>query len=266
VELAAVNEDLEKITAIAMGIASRLSIVEPKLYEKIYIDAVREYTKNDTYTDEDKILEYADKLNEQANNIVTAVDSKEYEKIKNYRDKIVALRSENEELMKVTYSDELTGALSRRWLLTKKLRVGRFLSNGFLVLIDMNGFKLVNDKYGHIVGDRVLKLFVESMQNQIIAKEYPCEIVRFGGDEFLILVDEKSDFGKVQIEKFLDTLKESLANKILVKAANERISIDFAYGIEEYKIDDMFPQVIEVADKAMYISKEAGRKNKNMLR
>jgi diguanylate cyclase (GGDEF)-like protein len=254
------HEDLEKITAIAMGNASKLPIVEPKVYEKIYIDAVREFTKNDAYTDEDKIIEFADKLREQADNIVNAVDAKEYEKIEDYRNKIVTLKTENEELIKIAYTDELTGAYSRRWLFSKKTESGRFLESGFLVVIDMNGFKTINDKYGHNVGDKILKLFVDAMEKQALLKERPCEIVRFGGDEFLILVGEKSDFGKSEIEKCLITLKESLANKILIKAANERISIDFAFGIEHYRINDEFGQIMEIADKSMYTSKAASKR------
>jgi len=252
-------EDLEKITAIAMENASKLTVVEPKLYEKIYIDAVKEFTKNDAYTDEEKITEFADKLHEQATNIVNAVNAKEYEKIESYRNKIVALKSENEELMKLAYMDELTGAYSRRWLFTKKIRNGKFIDGGFLVVIDMNGFKLINDKYGHIVGDKILQLFAEAMQNQAAAKQRPCDIVRYGGDEFLILVGESNDFKKAEIEKCLATLKESLVNKILIKATNERISIDFAYGVGQYKIGDDFNKIAETTDKIMYAAKASSK-------
>jgi diguanylate cyclase (GGDEF)-like protein len=252
-------KNLEKITQIALENASKLPVVEPKVYEKIFIDAVKEYTKSDAYTDEDKIIDFADKLHEQADNIVNAVDAKEYDKVENFRNKIVTLKSENEELMKIAYSDELTGARSRRWLFSKKLSVGAFINNGFLVVIDMNGFKLINDKYGHNIGDSILRLFVEAMQNQATTRQLPCEIIRFGGDEFLIIVDEKDDFGKIEIQKCLNTLKESLANKILIKSTNDRISIDFAFGIESFKINDKFPDIMGVADKSMYEAKEASK-------
>ncbi len=255
------HRDLEQITAIAMENAKKLPVVEPKIYERLYIDAVKAHTKNDAYTDEDKILEFADKLTKQADNIVNAVNAKEYEKIEEYRNVIVSLKSENDELMKIAYTDELTGAYSRRWLFTKKIAENRFLDNGYLVVIDMNGFKIINDKYGHNVGDAILKLFVESIQKKALTANLPCEIARFGGDEFLILIDEKSKLTDGGVEECLISLKASLVNKLLIKSTDERISIDFSFGFSKYQIGDDFRTIMEITDQKMYADKKSSKEN-----
>jgi|GEM_PF-2767572 len=249
-------KDLEKVTALAMSRAGSFPIVEPQLYEKIFNDILEEQIGSPVYIDEESIMKLSNELHEQADNIVNAVDAKEYEKISDYRDAIAALKQENEKLLKMAYTDELTGAYSRRWLFGKKLINGLFAENGYLVVVDMNGFKQLNDKHGHNVGDSILKIFVEAMQNKAIAKNIPCSVTRFGGDEFIVLIDEKNDLMDAEIVNCLSTLKDSLVNKILIKASGERISIDFSFGFTNYFTDDDFREILEIADHKMLASKK----------
>ena len=246
---------LEQITEQTKKLIDKIPIVEPKLYEKIFNDAVEEYEGSVFYINEESVLDLSNKLHEQADNIVNAVDTEEYEKIADYRNAIVALKEENEKLLKIAYKDELTGAYGRRWLFAKKVKDGRFIDNGYLVLIDMNKFKQLNDKYGHNVGDSILKLFVEALQNKASIKNRACDIVRFGGDEFLIIIGESNDFKDAEIEECLLSLKKTLVNKIQIKATGERISIDFSFGIANYLANYEFRNILEIADKKMFASK-----------
>ncbi len=249
------HKDLESITKTAMAKASKMPIVEPKVYEQLFMNAAREHTIEYVCSDDEKIVDFADKLHEQADNIVNAVDMKQYEKIEEYRNKIVTLKNENEELVKIAYTDELTGASSRRWLFSKKIVDEHFLDSGHLAVVDMNAFKLVNDHYGHNVGDAILKFFVESLQRKVIKENRDCSVVRFGGDEFLVLFSAKDNLDDKDVERFFVSLKESLINKIQIKSSGERISVDFSYGYTRYTASSDFREVMEEADKRMYATK-----------
>lgn len=109
----------------------------------------------------------------------------------------------------------------------------------------MNDLKVVNDNYGHIVGDQYIKAFSDRLRG--IADDSDI-VARYGGDEFVGVF-----FNKTQEE--LKNIFEDLIKRLRKNPVNEKINIflRFSYGIAEYPKDgETYSQLISVADKKMY--------------
>ena len=173
-----------------------------------------------------------------------------------------SLRSANEEIRLLSIKDPLTGCFNRSYLnerfpqeLTRARRYRRPLS---LIICDIDHFKNINDKYGHQAGDEVLKEFAARIMSSI--RDQVDWIVRYGGEEFLIILPE-TDAGGTQI------LAERLRRKITEKTINagrQPISVTASFGSTCLQSDsqaELYTQesIIRTADALMYEAKESGR-------
>jgi diguanylate cyclase (GGDEF)-like protein len=125
--------------------------------------------------------------------------------------------------------------------------------------IDIDGFKQVNDTYGHYIGDKLLILLAEKMT--ILLRESDT-VSRVGGDEFIALfVDIQNE---ASITHFLNRLIETLAEPISID--NFPINISASIGVTFYPQKDKLEteQIIRQADQAMYRAKMSG-KNQYMI-
>lgn len=161
------------------------------------------------------------------------------------KEKINFLDKSNEKHKRDSHYDELTGAYSRlylkQWLNDKKNKKLKYA----MVFIDMNDFKDINDKYGHKKGDQVLKEIVSIFNNEIRKNDF---IVRFGGDEFIILLQGVS---KPTASKIIGRINEKIKSSIILD-----IKVSFSYGIGELENVDEFYQLLEEIDREMYEMKE----------
>lgn len=113
-----------------------------------------------------------------------------------------------------------------------------------LVYLDVDNFKEINDKYGHIKGDEVLKHIGQSMRKSIREVDIPC---RYGGDEFcLILPDCNIDSAKI------------ICEKLIKEFSNKYPDLSFSMGIAETGPDEFIDgeQIIKFADQKMYLAKK----------
>jgi len=158
--------------------------------------------------------------------------------------------------------DELTGTYNRKHfnqtikqLVADFKRTERTFS---LALIDLDYFKKVNDTYGHLVGDEVLKSFAEIVQNSIRIEDTFC---RYGGEEFaLFLPNTMAMSAKLVIER----IREHLSSKQF-HAKGETFHVTFSCGITEITNPELeADKLIEEADQALYVSKYAGRNQTNL--
>ncbi len=159
-------------------------------------------------------------------------------------------------LQQVAARDSLTGADSRRAFLEKldaeMLRV-RQGARSSLLLIDIDHFKSVNDRYGHNAGDRVLTGFVERLVAGLRGVD---SIGRLGGEEFaILLVDCDIDRATILCEK----LRARLVRPIELNDRGEAIGITFSAGLVELDGDSTRSAMLEAADKALYRAKHSGR-------
>jgi diguanylate cyclase (GGDEF)-like protein len=159
-----------------------------------------------------------------------------------------------EEVQRLAMTDALTGLYNRRKLdetleleLERVRRYGRSLST---IMIDLDNLKYINDAYGHQAGDEILKRVADVIQSQVRRIDIP---VRYGGDEFLILLPEA-------------TLKEAtiLAERIAARCQDLAIGdyfASFSLGVVEWgpgisSTEDLLYE----ADQALYEAKQAGGK------
>lgn len=157
--------------------------------------------------------------------------------------------NEYERLRLMAYTDELTGVPNFRCFheRMKQLLEGRDAALHFGVLfIDIDHFKALNDRYGHVVGDKLLKACVYKLMKNI----YPDgEVFRKSGDEFLIIVQQPA-----QIEGLIERLYAAFMQQVYVDG--EGIPMQVSIGASLYPIDGQDTEsLIHTADAAMYQAK-----------
>jgi len=174
----------------------------------------------------------------------------ENKKRKSLEEKLLKLRKEN-------YQDELTNISNRKYL---ENILNEFLLNKNIdkqkiafCFLDIDDFKYINDNYGHLIGDKVLKMTAKTLEKNIRPSD---KVFRWGGDEFaLILFDIENN---QQLNKILSRIK-SLLNNSFINYNDEKINITMSFGSTIIKVDDSIESLVKRADKNMYESKKKGK-------
>jgi diguanylate cyclase (GGDEF)-like protein len=127
-----------------------------------------------------------------------------------------------------------------------------------LALVDIDHFKLVNDTYGHLVGDRVLRALAEALTGQ--SRDYD-RAGRFGGEEFVLLLAQTDEHDACKIAERLRGHIASLAIPVDDRPDAPTLKVTISIGVtalgrgESYELTDL----LAAADSAMYAAKQAGR-------
>jgi len=163
------------------------------------------------------------------------------------------LRKQEKMLKKLASEDYLTGTGNRRALSRELDSLYKFLKNhdntASIILLDLDHFKKVNDKHGHIKGDEVLIRLAEILKCFFQGKE---KIFRYGGEEFLIICPNSSaETAFQQAQKLRKLIKEN----IVIDSIEQTISLGVAEYIKEESNDDWIHRV----DLALYQAKNEGR-------
>ena len=170
---------------------------------------------------------------------------------------ISALKHHERQLEHIAQHDALTG-LPNRVLLANRVRqaVGRARSGDGIVALgylDLDGFKPINDRYGHNVGDRLLVEVARRLRNALRDAD---TVARLGGDEFAFLLDNlaQADECRGTLDRILATIAQPI---ILDEAA---VTVSASIGVTRFPLDDNDPDtLLRHADQAMYVAKQAGR-------
>ncbi len=187
-------------------------------------------------------------LSQSADRAISAIKDKDENLLKEVLKETENLRKEVEKLKESIYKDELTHVYNRKYLNDHYLGADTesFKEAGTLAIIDLNYFKIVNDTFGHVVGDKVL-IFIA---NQLRKTKY--SVVRYGGDEFIIMFSK--EVSKKEALSSLNTIREDILSKKL-KAKDDSFHVSFSFGASEFKIGNKLAEIIEIADKNMYEDK-----------
>lgn len=168
---------------------------------------------------------------------------------------IKALNDQVRELELTTTLDPLTKAFNRHALqkhFTELLSKDRFSHQMFILMIDIDNFKAINDKYGHIAGDKVL-IFVSKLLKKALRDGD--RLYRFGGEEFVILLNRTDLEGATLVANRLLNLCRQ--NKPLYQ--NEQISVTLSVGLTPIRDDDTMETLIHRSDVALYRAKKTGK-------
>jgi diguanylate cyclase (GGDEF)-like protein len=151
--------------------------------------------------------------------------------------------------------DELTGTLVRRAFMVRGEELVKAAKTAHaplsVAIIDLDDFKLINDRYGHPVGDRVLKNFAMEVTCRLRRMDV---LGRLGGEEFAILFPQT---GKLQAAVLVEAILSSVGDVSAARDGEPRCS--FSAGIDECGLDDTLNDVIARADAALYRAKRAGK-------
>lgn len=169
---------------------------------------------------------------------------------------IEQLKVELEKYKEMAIVDELTGILNRRGILdmlTKEIsRSERFKLPLSVTMIDIDDFKDVNDTYGHLTGDKVLRAVAQIMKSNIRSIDL---LGRYGGEEFLLVFpNTPKENAKIAAEKLR---KEVESHRFKYKDKEFRITI--SAGVAEYSFGDDINSLISKADEALYKAKSSGK-------
>ena len=166
------------------------------------------------------------------------------------------------QLEKLSITDELTKLLNRRGFLTQLKRTlsssKRSGVGGSLVMLDLDRFKNINDRYGHIAGDKLLQKVANSLKLRVRDSD---TIGRLGGDEFaIILAGLPSSMVSNRIEEIQDAIKH-----LHFEWKNQTIGICASIGRYDYSGTETYIELINLADLSMYDKKLQKNTNKKFF-
>jgi diguanylate cyclase (GGDEF)-like protein len=158
------------------------------------------------------------------------------------------------DLKRLAMFDSLTGAYRRgRWFErcdTELMRARRFQRPLAVLMVDVDGFKRINDSQGHLAGDVMLAGIADTLRGTLRENDV---LGRFGGDEFAVLLPET---GMEKARTTAERLRSAVAEQVFEGAVTVTLSIGCSRNLEG---DDTHKDLIARADKALYAAKKAGR-------
>jgi diguanylate cyclase (GGDEF)-like protein len=161
---------------------------------------------------------------------------------------MAALETRAETFERLAVVDPLTELYNRRFATEHlPIEIARATRQGYpltLLMLDLNGFKEINDRHGHVAGDAALAEFARHLKRCFRSSDLP---VRMGGDEFMVLLPECT---AEQVPKALTHLRG-----LSVEHLGTRIEITFAAGWAEYHGGDSATNLLARADQALYADK-----------
>lgn len=204
------------------------------------------------------------KLLRQTKKLISMADSSQKKLLETnelVKEKVVQLTNAEMNLKKLATTDSLTGLLNRRGININIenliIRTKRNNTPFSIFLIDIDHFKLVNDKYGHHTGDFVLKKLSKTLQKLLRAQDF---IARWGGEEFLLILPHTENKGALTIAEKMRAKIE----KTHFKFDNKSIKITISLGGCCFYNGMAFNFCLDIADKELYKSKLDGRNRVNL--
>ncbi|MHB8108450.1 MAG: diguanylate cyclase [Syntrophorhabdaceae bacterium] len=161
-----------------------------------------------------------------------------------------------EEIRNLSRHDGLTGAYNHACIVAELAaeieRSRRYSSPFSIILFDIDDFKLVNDRYGHLVGDQILKGVTKTAKDNLRTID---KVGRYGGEEFLIILPE-TEAGKAVL--VAERLRSAVENEVF-EPDGHSIRVTISSGLASYAADRQEKELIKIADDNLYRAKGEGK-------
>ncbi len=263
---------LKEVTFLTVKELKNEDIVLPSQYSKAFEDNAKKLKVN--LDDENIILKdlYEDTTN--VNNVVkqtnenltflhqstddarVAIINKDEKSLNSIYNELIKMKEKIDFLQKELFSDSLTKAYNRKWFMDYYLVDRTFPENGTLVFININKFKNINDSYGHIIGDQVLKYLVSFLNQEL--DFCGVNVLRYIGDEFMVIFNEEAT-SLLDIELLLSYTQEKLAIQKLKTTKVNNISFSFSYGVTTFIKNEEAEIVLNKVDELINKNKKKSR-------
>lgn len=211
---------------------------------------VNRHRHSDTVDEIDLVVQGFNRMQADLRNHIEALDDA-------VLDRTHQLSAALEEIRQLSQTDALTGCFNRRMfdqrLPAELERSNRYQRKLALVFVDIDHFKTINDAHGHAAGDAVLRTIAERLSTSV--RMQVDWVVRYGGEEFIIVLPERDGAAGCMLAERLRQLIEATP----VPIEGGRILVTASFGVAEYRPGDTAAQLIGRADAALYRAKENGR-------
>lgn len=165
-------------------------------------------------------------------------------------------KAHKRKLVKLATRDDLTGLFNRRHALTlleqQMSLATRYGTNLCIAMLDLDFFKVINDSYGHVAGDKVLREFALLCKGSLRESDV---IGRVGGEEFLLILNHTASGDAFKV---LDNLRSSMS-ELSKLAGIPEAKVTLSIGIAQYEQNDSLENLMLLADTALYQAKNSGR-------
>lgn len=194
-------------------------------------------------------LVYINKLNK-------TLDGYNFKLDQEVKERTINLEKANKKLKLLARTDPLTGINNRGYFFNQGNKYFNIaIRNKTLLhqlMLDLDFFKDINDKYGHHTGDLVLKEFTQAIEKTLRNSDL---FGRIGGEEFSILLQDTSIEGA---KLFAERIRENIETMQII-SANEVIKVTVSIGLVTLKDEDNLHELLKKADMALYKAKNSGR-------
>jgi len=154
------------------------------------------------------------------------------------------------ELRRLVERDRLTDVATRDFFFAQmEDRANNF---GVSLMIDIDHFKAINDKHGHLIGDEVIKCVADALRNELRERDVVC---RFGGEEFVVFLYESSEEAGWQVAERMRQAVENIPKSDQFENLQVTVSVGASMKVRLEQIED----AIKRADDCLYRAKRAGR-------
>ncbi|WP_447869518.1 diguanylate cyclase [Pseudomonas putida] len=178
------------------------------------------------------------------------------ERVASMEHEALGYREHLEEQRQKALLDPLTGLPNRAaWSEQVEREMLDWQENGghlAMAILDLDHFKRINDNYGHLAGDKVLKIVADQLRKRLRGRDF---IARFGGEEFVLLLPQTTPAVAAQMAEVLRATVEACPFHF----KGERVVITTSIGLGAFRSGERSDQVLKRADAALYRAKDQGR-------
>lgn len=211
--------------------------------------------------DLDDLSQVRASLVKRATELKTYVDQMErdsHESVKQLRAEVSTYETRLKAVEKIALRDALTG-LPNRSNVEERIESRIAQKQPFcLVILDLNRFKQVNDRHGHLAGDSLLKHFAQELRANLRSTDL---VGRWGGDEFILVMDCDLPGAQIQVERLQKWVFGEYTIPLGAAKGEAKVHVDAAIGLAQWQPNETIQEVMERADAAMYQQKELAQKS-----